>query len=73
MIKNESSNSNQLERKSHLNNNGAAGGIYGMAFLGAAIYFIQHAPTFWLGVLGFFKALVWPALLIYKMLEFLKF
>ena len=50
----------------------AAGGIYGMAFIGAVIYFIQHADTFWMGVLGIFKAIVWPAILIYKVLEFLK-
>lgn len=47
-------------------------GAYGLAFLGAAIYYIQHADTFWLGVLGVLKALVWPALVIYKLLEFLK-
>jgi hypothetical protein len=51
---------------------GILGGIYGMAFIGAAIYFIQHAPTFWAGVLGFLKAIIWPVLLIYKLLEFLK-
>ncbi len=73
MINNESSDSNHLGRKNHVNDNGMVGGIYGMAFIGAAIYFIQHATTFWIGVFGFFKALVWPALLIYKMLEFLKF
>ncbi len=53
-------------------NNGAFGGIYGLAFVGAAVYFIQHSATFWEGVLGFFKALVWPAILMYKLLEFLK-
>lgn len=46
--------------------------IYGMAFIGALIYFIQHAHTFWEGAFGFVKALVWPAILIYKLLEFLK-
>ncbi len=46
--------------------------IYGLAFIGALIYFIQHATSFWLGVLGVFKALFWPALLIYKLFEFLK-
>jgi len=46
------------------------GGIYGLAFLGALIYFIQHAQSFWLGVLGVLKAIIWPALLIYKALEF---
>lgn len=54
------------------NNNGMTGGIYGLAFIGALIYFIQHATTFWMGVLGFFKAVFWPALLVYKLLEFLK-
>ena len=47
--------------------------VYGMGFLGAVIYFIQHATTFWMGVLGFFKAIFWPAFLVYKMFEFLKF
>ncbi len=52
--------------------NGMFGGIYGMAFLGALVYFIQHATSFWLGVLGLFKAIFWPALLLYKLLEYLK-
>lgn len=51
---------------------GASGGVYGLAFIGAAVYFIQHAGSFWGGVLGFFKAVVWPAVLIYKVLEVLK-
>jgi hypothetical protein len=55
-----------------MNNNSAFGGIYGMAFLGAAVYYIRHAVTFWMGVLGFFKAIFWPAILIYKVLELLK-
>lgn len=46
--------------------------IYGLAFIGALIYFIQHATSFWIGVLGVFKAIFWPALLIYKLFEFLK-
>lgn len=47
------------------------GGAYGLAFLGAAIYYIQHANSFWMGVLGILKAIVWPAILVYKLLEFL--
>ena len=46
--------------------------IYGMGFLGAVVYFIGHAVTFWSGVLGFFKAIFWPAFVIYKVLELLK-
>ena len=48
------------------------GGIYGLAFIGAVIYYIQHSETFWMGVLGVLKAIVWPAILVYKLLEFLK-
>ncbi len=51
---------------------GLSGGIYGIAFIGALVYFLQQATTFWAGVLGFFKALFWPAVLIYKLLEYLK-
>jgi hypothetical protein len=51
---------------------GLFGGIYGMAFIGAAIYFIQHSTTLWEGIFGFIKALFWPALLMYKLLESIK-
>jgi hypothetical protein len=51
---------------------GPSSGIYGLAFIGAVVYFIQHATTFWGGVVGILKAAVWPAILIYKWLEFLK-
>jgi hypothetical protein len=54
------------------NNNGIFGGLYGSAFIGATVYFIQHATSFWNGVWGFFKALFWPAVLMYKLLEYLK-
>lgn len=50
----------------------ASSGLYGLGFIGAAIYFIQHADSFWVGVLGVLKAMVWPAMLVYKLLEFLK-
>ncbi|MDD2753794.1 MAG: hypothetical protein PHT44_04265 [Candidatus Portnoybacteria bacterium] len=49
---------------------GAGGGVYGLAFIGAAVYYIQHADTFWMGALGILKAIIWPAMVIYKVLEF---
>lgn len=51
---------------------GDNGAIYGLAFIGALIYYLQNAVTFWAGVLGFFKAVFWPAVLIYKVFELLK-
>lgn len=47
------------------------GAIYFFGFIGAAIYYIQTATSFWMGVLGFLKALVWPAFLVYELLKFL--
>ena len=46
--------------------------VYGLGFIGAAIYFIQHAVGFWMGVLGFLKATVWPVFLVYHLFDFLK-
>jgi hypothetical protein len=43
-----------------------------LGVIGAFIYYIQQATSFWIGVLGFFKAIVWPAFLVYKLLSFLK-
>lgn len=52
--------------RNHPYNNGASGAVYGLGLIGAAIYFIGHAVTFWAGVLGFLKAIVWPVFLILK-------
>ncbi len=60
------------EQGSCKNNSGISCGAYGLAFIGAAIYYIQHAPNFWEGVLGVLKAIVWPAMIVYKLLEFFK-
>lgn len=50
--------------------NGCGGAGYGLGFIGAAVYFIGQATTFWGGVLGFLKAIVWPAFLIHALLKF---
>jgi len=46
-----------------------SGAVYGLGFIGAVVYFISHATGFWMGVLGFLKALVWPAFLVYELLK----
>lgn len=50
---------------------GGTGAIYGLGFIGAAIYYISTATGFWVGVLGFLKAIVWPVFLVYEALKFL--
>jgi hypothetical protein len=47
------------------------GAFYGLGFIGAVIYYVSVATSFWMGVLGFLKAIVWPAFLVYELLKFL--
>lgn len=53
------------DRNPHYNT-GASGAVYGLGMIGAAIYFIGQACTFWAGVLGFLKAVIWPVFLVLK-------
>ncbi len=55
-----------------MKNGGSCGAIYGMAVIGAAVYYVQHAATFWAGVLGIVKAIFWPAVVIYHVLGYMK-
>lgn len=50
---------------------GTSGAIYGLGIIGAAVYYISGVTSFWLGVIGFLKALVWPAFVVYGLLKFL--
>ncbi len=43
------------------------GGAYFLSFIGAVVYFLQHATGFWNGVLGILKACVWPAIAVYHL------
>lgn len=57
--------------KQNIQGNASAGAVYGMGLIGAAIYFISHATSVWIGVVGFLKALVWPAILVYEAMKHL--
>ncbi|MFA5856293.1 MAG: hypothetical protein WC867_02980 [Candidatus Pacearchaeota archaeon] len=55
--------------KGHSCSPGCGGALYGLGFVGALIYYISTAPTFWMGVLGVLKAIVWPAMLVYGLMK----
>ncbi len=46
--------------------------VYGLGFIGAVIYFISQAATIGAGVVGFLKALVWPAFLVYEAFKYFR-
>ena len=45
------------------------GAVYGLGFIGAAVFFLLKATSFWVGVVGVLKALVWPAFLVFYALR----
>ncbi len=57
--------------KQEIQKNASSGAVYGLGFIGATVYFISQATGFWMGVLGFLKACVWPAFLVYEAFKFL--
>lgn len=70
LVEDKCSNWGKKHKKNHVDS-GSAGFIYFAGFIGAAVYFIGQAETFWTGVLGFLQALVWPAFAVYHLLSFL--
>jgi hypothetical protein len=50
---------------------GAGDTVYGLGLIGAWIYYIGRASDFREGLRGFFKAFVWPAILVYEILKLL--
>ena len=50
---------------------GSNGAVYGLGFIGAAIYFLQQATSLWTGIVCLLKAIVWPAFFVYEALKFL--
>ncbi len=55
--------------KEKIKQNAPNSAVYGLGMIGAAVYYISAATGFWMGVLGFLKALVWPAFLVYETLK----
>lgn len=67
---------NEVEQRecNHKNNSISRGdGVYGLGTIGALFYYLPHAQSFQEGVLGIVKAAFWPAFLVYKLIELLKF
>ena len=52
---------------------GTGGGdaVYALGLIGALVYYIQHADSFWGVIVGILQALVWPAFVVYDLLKFL--
>ena len=56
------------KKKSH-NDSANSGAFYFLGFVGALVYNMQAAVGFGAVITGFLKSLVWPAYIVYKLLE----
>jgi hypothetical protein len=65
------SNEQEIRKPKVIYKGGASDAVYGFGLIGAWVYYISHATTFWLGVLGIFKGIFWPAMLVYELLKYL--
>ena len=50
---------------------GATEAVYGLGMMGAWVYYLTPVTSFWMGVLGILKGILWPAMLVYELLKFL--
>lgn len=46
-----------------------SGSIAFITYIGAAVYFVNQVDGFWNIVAALFKAMVWPAILLYNILQ----
>jgi hypothetical protein len=53
----------KVEMHDHANGGGA---VYGLGLIGAIVFYWSNASTLVEFLLGFLKALVWPAFLVYE-------
>lgn len=57
------------KNKSNNSAHGSAGALYFVGFIGSLVYWMQAAIGFGAVITGFLKAMVWPAYIVYKLLE----
>ncbi len=54
-----------------INDHGSSGFVLFMAWIGAVVYFVSKVDGFWNVILAFLKACVWPAYVLYYVLQLL--
>lgn len=59
-------------KRHHCNNRGSHDAIYGLGVVGALFYFLKGATTIGAVFMGIGKAIFWPAILMFKLLTYLK-
>lgn len=56
----------RIKNKCKMSNSSNNSCLYFLGIIGASVHYISVATTFGAGALGLLKAIVWPAILVYK-------
>lgn len=67
----ESNSTEKSQKRKVMYRGGGSDAVYGFGLIGAWVYYLTQATTFWMGVLGLLKGIVWPAMLVYELLKYL--
>jgi hypothetical protein len=59
----------EKSKNSNASTHGTSGALYFVGFIGSLVYWMQAANGFGAVITGFLKSLVWPAYIVYKLLE----
>lgn len=59
-------------KRHHCSNHGGNNAIYCLGVVGALFYFLKGAATFGAVIMGIGKSIFWPAILMFKLLSYLK-
>lgn len=59
----------KIAKHKNIQQHGPSGFVFFVAWVGALVYFVNQASGFWEVILAFLKACVWPAFLIYHVLQ----
>jgi hypothetical protein len=72
MTVDQKSNEEGTRKNKTVYKSGGSDAVYGFGLIGAWVYYLSHAATFGMGVLGLLKGIVWPAILVYELLKYFK-
>lgn len=70
MKKNLFKHNKENECNNNCKDNCNPGFVYVLGFIGALIYFISTSTSFWNGVLGVLKAMIWPVYIVFNLLKY---
>jgi len=54
-----------------IHDHGPLGFVFFVAFIGAAVYFVEKSEGFWGFIGAVFQAIVWPGFVVYHVLQIL--